>query len=541
MTTRRQILMRFGAAGGFAAAYAAARGLGLMGSDEAWAGTPDLQPDSGKGVRVVILGAGVAGMSAAYELGKAGYQCTILEARDRTGGRNFSVRKGTVVEMSDGTRQVCQFDDGYYFNAGPARIPSNHQATLGYCKQFGVQMETLVNYSGSGLIQTDRLNGGKPIQMRQAIYDYRGHMAELFAKCVNKGALDDVFSADDRDKLMATLGPWGGLAAIDPGPRGAPSQGVARGIGTTATTYSGTTSAGYGTEPGAGDQPGTARPPLSLDIVGDPFVQAVAGFTDIIEMQATMQQPVGGMDMIPKAFEAQLGDIIRKGCEVRRIKRVTGKKGQQTVEIQYWDKISGTAQAIQADYCICTIPLTVLAGISNDFSRDRQAAIARNKVYGDGYKIAFQSPRFWEEDQVYGGLSFTDRDTFITWYPSAGFHSPEGIIVAGYAFDGRMGKRGFDEQVAYARGTIDRLHPGKSGLMKTPVAVQWSKMPFSGGLESEMATDNPADYTLLGDADGPFYFAGEHLSHVGAWQQGAFVSAHRAVNQINARQQSHKA
>ncbi len=536
MTTRRDILMRIGAVGGFAAAYAAASGLGLMGSDEAWAGTPDLQPDSGKGVRVVILGAGVAGMSAAYELGKAGYQCTVLEARDRVGGRNFTVRKGTVIEMNDGSRQVCQFDDGYYFNAGPARIPSNHQATLGYCKQFGVQMETEVNWSGSALIQTDRLNGGKALQMRQAVYDYRGHMAELFAKCVNTGALDDTFSKDDRDKLMTTMGNWGGLFGNAGGPPGS--------VATAALTnmaYKGSTSAGYATEPGAGDQVGTARAPLPLDIVGDPFVQAVANFTDIIEMQATMQQPVGGMDMIAKAFERELGDVVRKGCEVKRIKRVLGRKGAQTVEIQYWDKISGTAQAIQADYCICTIPLTVLSGIANDFSKAQQAAIARNKVYGDGYKIAFQSPRFWEDDQIYGGLSFTDRDTFITWYPSAGFHQPQGIIVAGYAFDGRMGTRDFAGQVDYAKGTIDRLHPGKSGLMIAPVAVQWSRMPYSGGLESDMAFENPADYTLLSQADGPFYFAGEHLSHVGAWQQGAFVSAHRVVNMIAARQQSLKA
>ncbi len=537
MTTRRDILMRFGAVGGFAAAYAAANGLGLMGSNEAWAGTPDLQPDSGKGVRVVILGAGVAGMSAAYELGKAGYQCTVLEARDRVGGRNFTVRKGTTIEMNDGSRQVCQFDDGYYFNAGPARIPSNHQATLGYCKSFGVAMEPLVNYSGSGLIQLDRLNGGKAFQLRQAVYDYRGHMAELFAKCVNKGALDDTFSKDDRDKLMAELGNWGGLFGGAAGPPGVIRGGVPADL-----SYKGTTSAGYAIEPGAGDQKGTAREPMPFNVVGDPLVQAVANFTDIIEMQATMQQPVGGMDMIAKAFESELGDVVRKGCEVKRIKRVSGKKGSaQTVEIQYWDKISGTAQAIQADYCICTIPLPVLATITNDFSKDRQAAIGRNTKYGDGYKIAFQSPRFWEADQIYGGLSFTDRDTFITWYPSAGFHQPEGVIVAGYAFDGRMGVRDFAGQVDYARGTVDRLHPGKSSLMKAPVAVQWSKMPFSGGLESEMANDNPADYTLLRDADGPFYFAGEHLSHVGAWQQGAFVSAHRVVNLIAARQQSLKA
>ena len=93
MTTRRDILTRFTAVAGFAGGYAALHALGLTGS-EAWAGAPALPPGSGKGVKVAILGAGPAGLAAAYELGKAGYHCTILEARDRVGGRNWTVRKG---------------------------------------------------------------------------------------------------------------------------------------------------------------------------------------------------------------------------------------------------------------------------------------------------------------------------------------------------------------------------------------------------------------------------------------------------------------
>lgn len=529
MTTRRQILMRFGAVAGTAGAYAAMHAMGLTG-DDAWAGMPDLAPGSGKGTKVVILGAGVAGMSAAYELGKAGYECTILEARDRVGGRNFTVRKGSEIVINDGTKQVCSFDDGYYFNAGPARIPSHHQATLGYCKELGVAMETLVNYSGSALIQLDRLNNAKPIQMRQAIFDYRGHMAELLTKCVNKGALDDTFSADDRDKLMAVMPRWGGLLG----------EATVRTIGNGAVptgdlAYTGSEATGYVTAPGAGNVKGTTREPLPLSVVGDPFVQGVAGFADIIDMQATMQQPVGGMDRIPMAFKARLGKVIKTGCEVKAIRR-SGKG----VKISYVH--AKKPSVIEADYCICTIPLPVLNGIENDFSADRKAAIARNTVYGDGYKIAFQSPRFWEtEAQIYGGLSFTDRDTFITWYPSAGFHQAEGVIVPGYAFNNKMGQRSLGDQIDYARGTIERLHPGQSAKMKNPISIQWGQVPYSLGLASNMAERDEAAYALLSEADGPFYFAGEHMSHVGAWQQGAFVSAHRTVGLIAARQKSLKA
>ena len=529
MTTRRQILMRFGAVAGVAGAYAAARGLGVMGQDEAWAGMPDLQPGSGRGAKVVILGAGVAGLSAAYELGKAGYDCTVLEARDRPGGRVFTARKGTRIEMTDGSKQICRFDEGQYLNAGAARIPSHHQATLGYCRELGVATETEVNWSGSALIQSDRLNDGKAFQMRQAIYDYRGHVAELLAKCAQAGALDAQFTATDRDKLISGLGRWGGLGerltrqerlAVQAGGPMPPRD----------VTYHGSENAGLAIEPGAGDQVGKARPPMPLDIVGDPFAQNMATFSDSIEMQATMQQPVGGMDRIPYALYEQVKKAVHLNSEVAAIRR----KGTG-VEIAYTSKATGKSAVVAADYCICTIPLTVLGKIPNDFSAAQQAAIGRNATYGDGYKIAFQAPRFWEtEAQIYGGLSFTERDTFITWYPSYGFHQAQGVLVAGYAFDGNMAKRSMPEQIEYAKGTIERLHPGQSGKMQAPLIVHWGAMPYSFGLSSYMADANPDDYTLLSQNDGPFYFAGEHLSHVGAWQQGAFVSAHRVVNMIAA-------
>ena len=537
MTTRRQILMRFGAVAGVAGAYAAARGLGLMGSDEAWAGMPDLQPGSGRGTRVVILGAGAAGLSAAYELGKAGYDCTVLEARDRPGGRVFTVRKGVKIEMTDGSKQVCQFDEGQYLNAGAARIPSHHQATLGYCKALGVEMETEVNWSGSALIQADRLNAGKPFQMRQAVYDYRGHVAELLAKCTQSGALDAQFSAPDRDRLIAGLGRWGGLGERLTSQQRLQALSNGQQARAVNLDYRGSISAGYATEPGAGDQRGTPRPPLPLDVVGDPFVQGMATFSDAIEMQATMQQPVGGMDRIHYALYDKLKKTVHLNSEVTAIRR----KGRG-VEIAYTSKPHGKPAAILADICICTIPLTVLGAIPNDFSPDRQAAIRRNAQYGDGYKIAFQSPRFWEtEAQIYGGLSFTERDTFITWYPSSGFHKPQGVIVAGYAFNGNMASRPMAEQIEYAKGTIERLHPGQSGKVHSPVIVHWGAMPYSFGLESNMADQNPDDYALLSQNDGPFYFAGEHLSHVGAWQQGAFVSSHRVVNMVAAHQAAARA
>ena len=73
--TRRDLINRIGQAGGFGAAFVAMQGLGLI-STKSEAEPMALPPGSGKGAKVVILGGGVAGLSAAYELGKAGYRCT---------------------------------------------------------------------------------------------------------------------------------------------------------------------------------------------------------------------------------------------------------------------------------------------------------------------------------------------------------------------------------------------------------------------------------------------------------------------------------
>ena len=97
MTTRREFLQQVVAVGGYRAGFLTMQALGLVGLPSALAAEPlDLQPGAAHGTRVVILGAGIAGLSAAWELGKAGYDCTVLEARSRVGGRSWTDRKSVV-------------------------------------------------------------------------------------------------------------------------------------------------------------------------------------------------------------------------------------------------------------------------------------------------------------------------------------------------------------------------------------------------------------------------------------------------------------
>ena len=111
--TRRSFLEMAGKAGGAAAVYESMVALGLLRVPAAWAGPPEIPEGTGAGQNVVILGAGIAGLTAAYWLREAGYNCLVLEAQARAGGRSLTARRETrVTEIIDNrpVTQTCAFD-----------------------------------------------------------------------------------------------------------------------------------------------------------------------------------------------------------------------------------------------------------------------------------------------------------------------------------------------------------------------------------------------------------------------------------------------
>ena len=167
------------------------------------AARPTLAPARGRRT-VLILGAGISGLVAAYELGRAGYQCTVLEASHRAGGRNLTLRHGDKVDEL-GNPQTCPFDDDpdLYLNAGPARIPSTHERLLDYCREFDVALTPFVNDNHNAWVQDDAMFGGKPVRNREYVTDARGFMSELLAKGLAAHKIDAPLDAADTDRLIA--------------------------------------------------------------------------------------------------------------------------------------------------------------------------------------------------------------------------------------------------------------------------------------------------------------------------------------------------
>jgi monoamine oxidase len=516
--TRRDFLTKVAALGGYRGVYLTMQAMGLLGTT-ALAEPLAIQTGKAHGTKVVILGAGVAGLSAAYELGNAGYACVVLEARDRVGGRNWTIRNGTQIDMTDGTRQHCAFDHGLYWNCGPARLPSHHQAVLGYCRELAVELEVEVNTSRGARLLNPAANGGAPIEMRQAINDTRGAISELLGKALQLGALDQELTPRDKERMLAFLRDYGDLSED--------------------LLYTGSSRSGYKTLPGAADQMGIPRDPVPLATLLDEEMWTAMLFEEGFDFQATMFQPVGGMDQVPKALARRLGAVVRLSSEVTAIRR-SGKG----VRIEYRERRAGRSAAIEADYCLVTIPLKVLKAVAADFAAPYVAAIG-NVDYGNAIKIAWEAPRFWEtEDHICGGISWVHGPTSLVWYPSDRFFAAKGILLGGYAtrdYVEELAAKTLAEQFELSRAAIDALHPGHGKDLAKPMAIAWSNVAYSLGIAARWRPEQESDYALLNEPDGPFYFAGEHLSHVGAWQEGAILSARRAINRIDAHRRSQHA
>jgi len=96
-----------------------------------------------------------------------------------------------------------------------------------------------------------------------------------------------------------------------------------------------------------------------------------------------------------------------------------------------------------------------------------------------------------------------------------------------------LAARPLAEQFDLSRAAVEGLHPSHGRELEKPMAIAWSKVPCSLGIGARYASDRDPDYAVLSEPDGPFYFAGEHLSHVGQWQEGAILAARRAINMMD--------
>jgi len=497
--TRRRFLRQVGATGG--CVFSAMAALGLLsratGHGAELRGLPHIGNRDGK--RVLILGAGIAGVACAYELGKLGFDHVVLEPRDRPGGRSFTIRQGDSITETNGFSQICQFGQGQYFNPGPSRFPQWH-VTMDYCRELGIKVEPFVNLNENAYYYAEGEDAGplagKPVRIREAKTDLRGHTSELLAKAIDQEALDDHLSAEDQEALMDFLVYEGGLNR--------------------SRKYVGHDRRGYAEWPGGGLQEGSLGEPYALSELLKAEFGMLFHRANEYQYQAQMFTPTGGMDALPKALAA----------------KVPGK-------IVVYSH-NGDDHEISGDYAVCTIPPTILRRIPNDFSPMLKNTL--NIVpFQNASKVGLQfKRRFWEEDdRIYGGLSWTNLPIGEIWYPSTGFMEKKGIMGGYYIFgplSDRLGKMPPAERIEFALKHGEKIHPQYCREFENGFAVNWSTIPhIEGCLAHFPKAMIKTFYPLLIKPEGEMYIAASWASHLGGWQAGAFEAARLAVKSIHER------
>jgi monoamine oxidase len=346
--SRRRLLAMIGTAAGSSAMYQAMTTLGLA-AESTYKGPIRLDGDP-KGASVLVLGAGVAGLVAAFELHQAGYKVQVLKYNERAGGRCWSLRGGDRFTELDGVEQTCGFDKDLYFNPGPWRIPYHHGGIVNYCKRLSVSLEPFIRVNYNAYLHARNTFGGKPQRLRHVVSDVHGNVAELLAKAVSQDKLDQPVTAEDKELLLTALRQWGAL-----------DDNYAYKAGVLSSERR-----GYQRDPGGGlmDEAVPSEPlPFAEILRSQVWFRLALGH--IYEFHSTIFQPVDGMDMIAKAFVREIGGLICYNAKVTAI-----KQDDKHVTVTYVDARTGVAPiTATADWCLCTIPLSVLDQIDLDVGR----------------------------------------------------------------------------------------------------------------------------------------------------------------------------
>lgn len=517
--TKRDLLSMIGTAAGASAMYMAMSSMDQAKASD-FKGPPKLDGDN-KGASVLILGAGVAGMTAALELSRAGYKVQVLEYNDRVGGRSWTLQGGDTYTELGGATQTCQFAPGNYINPGPWRIPWHHHGLIHYCHELGVALEPFMQVNYNAYVHNTKAFGGKPQRYRHIQADFYGHVGELLAKSVNAGALAQSVSKEDGEILLEALRSWGALDRNMRYVKGAASSGRR----------------GYDKEPGGGLSavPEPSDPIDVQTLLRSGLWRSIGGNLQWDHL-STIFQPVGGMGQVAKGFERAVGHMVRKNSKVTAI-----HQDEKGVIVSYKDTKTGAAMKASADYCLCTIPLPVLAQIEMNVSPELDAAI-RAVPYSTSVKVGLEfKRRFWEQDdQIYGGITYTDLPNSQISYPSTRYGDKgPGVLLGCYV----GGATGYELTASTPQQRVEKvlewgsqIHPQYRAEFMNGVSVAWHRVPFTLGCFGSWTEATRAEhYTNLCKFDGRILLAGEHASYYGGWQEGGITSAIDAITRLHQR------
>jgi monoamine oxidase len=451
---------------------------------------------TGPSKRVLIIGAGLAGLAAAYELTRLGHQVTVLEARMRPGGRVLTLRD--------------PFAEGLYAEAGAARIPDHHDFTLQYARHFGLTLDPFEPPDSTSLyyVRGQRITA-IPGQDPELPYKLTPEESKLGLKGIRQKYIGSVLS-ELGDVTDPSWPPPDLLAKYDRmnrsefwHSRGASSEAIAL---------------------------------LSLGGIDDRFESWSALFmlrNQALNRKRTRYYKIrGGTDLLPRAFALRLADGIHYGSPVVRIEQ--DARGVKAV-FQH----AGTYDTLSGDHLICAVPFTVQRNIEAipPFSLEKQRAIEQ-LPYLSVSKVFLQvKQRFWVAEG-FNGFATTDLPVGQVWdatYNQPGVH---GILQAFpiSLHSRRLTGMTEQERVRFALEQVETVYPGTRENFEGGVSKCWDEDEWARG---GTAYYKPGQFRSLlphvARPEGRIHFAGEHTSvWIDGWMQGALESGNRVAREVNA-------
>ena len=502
--SRRRFLGHLGLVGGSSLVMSALSSWDLMAAD---AGKRPELSGRPRNRKVIILGAGISGLTMGYELSRLGYDFQILEARDRVGGLCWTIRAGVTHAEMGGETQHCKWDDGLWVNAGPWRIPYTHTGVLNYCKELGVALEIFVNEADGSYFYYEGATAGslanKRVRMREVKADIVGQVNELLVKVIDQHSLDLPMSAEDQARLVRFLMTQGYLDPSDRRYKAFENRGPGDPYELSALLQ-----AGFGNR---------VRSIAPREGVG----------------AAPMFHPIGGMDQIPRAFARAIGpDRITFNAEAQLI-----RQDERAATVTYRDTKTGQTQVLNADYVVLCLPMSILGKLDCQMSDETMAAV-RATNHSDSAKMGLaMKRRFWEEDeQIFGGHLYSDLPIGEFSYPSTGYFSRKGVLLGMYSNGpvGDLGEKPVAERIEHVLTHSSKVHPQIRQEFESAYGVWWKNVEYSRG---GYAIAPPPRRVQLSKVENRLLIGSAATTPISSpdWQEGAVAAAWQALTSLHQR------
>lgn len=471
-------------------------------------------------LRVVVLGAGLAGMSAAYELRKLGHDVTVLEARNRAGGRVRTLRDG--------------LSDGMYVEAGAVVFYTSHRYSVRYLIEFDLPLQPMFpgigDFAPSGLSSVyyvgDRAYDGAAVRDDPSLlpYAFTPEDVEILRAAPSMSGLFFIdfsaayFGEDHLGRLREIDVPdLADLTELDRVPVGEylRSQGASEGylqfLGQSLDHF----------------YDGDALERLS------PLYVLMDEAIGLRSMQAGHRfRIIGGNDQFPRAFANRLSEVIRYGAVVTRVEQ--DAREARVVYLQ-----GGVPMTLSCDYVVCALPLPTLRRVETSSFSERKARAIREVPYTSMHKVFLQCRRRYWEEQGWNGSAWTDVPTLgVLSHRTSRQRTDRGVLGTYTTAPGAQQMAALDarRQRELALDQIERFSPDIRKHVENHLVWDWDQEEWNRGAyvvyeTGQMTTHLPE----LIRPEGRVHFAGEHTSLWHAYMNGALESGNRCAREIQRR------